>query len=142
MPYRILNHTADVAVLLRGADAAGLCRALVDCLRRLYAGPVRLRPHGRKPLAARADSVEGLLVALANEIIFRFDARGELTWNALSLTVEGDEEEGYRLTADVEWVDARDGLEQENDLKAATWHGLAVRRTARGDLEATLVIDT
>jgi SHS2 domain-containing protein len=138
MPYyRLLEHTADVAIEVRGADLAELLKNLAYAMVDLMAAADAVRAREERPISLAADSDEDLLVAWANEIVYRADSEGLLLPFAEGVRAGGHRAEGLlrgeRLDpARHQW---------RGELKAATHHDLALRRDATGGLVATLVID-
>lgn len=139
MTFQVLDHTADVALELVGESPADLCSSLVEGLRWSYAGDEVLSPGGRHELHLVGDCLEALLVALANEVIFLFDARGLLLWE-LSRVLVGRQGCDWTLDGEAAAVPAS-ALSREVELKAATWHGLRVVELPGGGLTATIVLD-
>lgn len=152
MSFEYLDHTADIAVRLRGRDLEGLLGAATSALRdiiveetgpptggRMEAVPPRgessLPPREVVPLGLEAEDPESLLVDYLNELVFLFDARrllpSELVVRALPRGPP------CRLEADLEverFDPARHSVKTE--VKAATFHGIAVREDSEG-----LVVD-
>jgi SHS2 domain-containing protein len=87
-------------------------------------------------LVAEADGVEALLVDWLNDLIYLFEARGVVcrrfsfgSWSETAYAAEAFGEpadESRHATRDL--------------VKAATYHGLVVRRTEEG-LEARVILD-
>jgi SHS2 domain-containing protein len=134
--YELLEHTADLAVRVRGADLAELLANLAWAVTDVMADAKAVALRESRALCVRADSEEELLVAWANEILFHFESERLLLPVIEELTVAGLEARGR---ARGERLDpARHGFKTE--LKSATYHGLAVRRDEAG-IGADLVID-
>jgi SHS2 domain-containing protein len=143
MPYRIVEHTADVAVRLSGTSLPELVVALTAAFRRLVAGGHRLPAGAPTELVCSAAGPEGLLVAWGNELVFRFDKDGWLPSSVDDVVAEPLPGGDVRVRGRVAFCrPAGGGFRPVHDLKAATWHGLKVVRTRRGALAATLVFDT
>jgi len=142
MSFNIVEHTADVRVELRAPDLAGLLVSLTHAVRHLYAGSGSRSATSRGDHRLRARTPEELLVRWANHLIFLFDARGELALDAEIAGLEGDDE-GFEVVVRLEFrpMIGTDFM-PENDLKAATYHGLEVRSAGDGGLTACLVMDT
>jgi len=146
--FRIVGHTADVALSLTASTEGELLLALTRGLVRLIAGPRFSGTRSRRSwvgfASARvpAESLEALLVHWANAMIYAFDTDGFLWIPGDAPTVTGDDEKGWLADGWIGLYGARKhGLEQVHDLKAATWHGLKVTRR-KGVLKARLVLDT
>lgn len=134
---RIIDHTADWALWVRGRDLAelftnaalGMAGLLVGDLQ---AVPVRVATSVARDIHLEAEDAEGLLVAWLGELAYWAERDGlvfhvfnlsEVTPVALSGTVLGGR------------VD-----ELQKHIKAVTYHNLAVRRVADG-YEVTVVFD-
>jgi len=134
--YELLEHTADVAVRVRGADFGELYAGIVWAVVDLMADAAAVVPARAHPLELVAAGPEELVVALANEVLFCFETERfllpELEVGAATAT-------SVRGTLRGEPLDpARHGWKTE--LKSATYHGLALRQTD-GGLELDLVLD-
>ncbi len=141
MAYRLVDHTADVAIELRADAPAGLLAFATDAVRQLYAGDAPLSTDAKTELEIHGEGLEELLVSWLNELIFLFDARGEVALRAAEVRVV---ERGRGLVASgtISLCRARDlDFTPLTDLKAATYHGLTVRHSSTG-LAATVVLDT
>ena len=135
--YRLAPHTADLAVEVAGADLAALLANLAWAVADQYADAAAVAPRVAVPLALAAPDREALVVALANELIYRRDAEGLVLPHLEVAAADGGRLEA---TARGEPADpARHALRP--GLKAATWHGLSVRDTPGGGLEAFVVFD-
>lgn len=141
MPYRIVDHTADLGIELQAAAPADLLAAATDAVRYIYAGDADLETDAQTVLEVHGAALEELLVSWLNELIFFFDARGEVALGAAGIEVA---KKGGGLVArgTVSICRARNrDFTPLTDLKAATYHGLKVRRS-RTELTATVVLDT
>lgn len=145
--FEFLDHTADTGVRLTAADPTGLVQSAVEALRCIYLGEKGAASFAeasdpetttRLPIDLDAEDGEGLLVDLLSELIFLFDTRRFLCTHVEVVNVclgapavlEGTLV-GRTAAADVE---------PETEVKAATHHGLEIRR--RGNrLTADVVFD-
>src|SRR5689334_22875972 len=131
-----MEHTADLAVRVRGRDLAELCRNLAFTVCDLLASAGLVTGRGTSlPVTLDAPDREGLCVALANELIFQRDAHGLLL---PALDVETVTATG--LTGTLRGEPAEERHELRAGLKAATWHEISVTETPDG-LELFLVFD-
>ena len=139
MPYRLLEHTADLGVAVRANSLdellAECVAALTDCLTRLE----RIEETENRSLELAAADLEQALVALLTEVVVLFETEG-LVFAAAQVTVESGGEE-VRLSADLmgEPFDLeRHGL--KTLIKAVTYHGLKIEQVGSG-WEAQIVFD-
>jgi SHS2 domain-containing protein len=135
MKYELVEHTADIAVRVRGRDLGELAQNLAWTVCDLLADAARVGTGVEEPVELRAPDREALLVALANELIYRRDARNILL---PALQVEAITTQSLRGHLRGEPAEERHDLRA--GLKAATWHELAVTETD-GGLELFMVFD-
>jgi SHS2 domain-containing protein len=129
--YRILPHTADVRLAVWGASEEELISNTVAGALALALG----RPPGGAPTSTAAirrwpESLEGRLVAAANEAIFLLFARRLL---AVGVRVS-------HRGAELAVRPLAEGEDPEREIKAATFHALRPRREGER-LRAVLVLD-
>lgn len=136
MSWETFEHEADVGLRVRGGDGpelfaeAGL--ALFDLVCDL--GSVEERRSWE--LAGEADGLESLLVDWLNDLVYLFEGEGAV---CRRFDFPAWSETAYKAIAYGEPADA--ARHDPRDLvKAATYHGLSVRRRA-GGLEATVILD-
>ena len=142
MAFEHLDHTADMAVRLHARDEPDLFREATRALLSILLDGAESAPVAdRESIAVRleAEDPEALLIDYLNELIFLFDTRrflpSRLDVSALRLekpallegTVVGETYDPARHRA-------------KTEIKAATFHGLEIRRTG-GGLEADVVFD-
>jgi SHS2 domain-containing protein len=135
MRYELVEHTADVAVRVRGRDLAELAQNLAWTVCDLLADASRVGSATQEAIELSAADRESLLVKLANEIIYLRDARG-----LLLPTLQLDETSPTRLRGRLAGEPADERHDLRAGLKAATWHELSVTDTADG-LELFMVFD-
>ena len=132
--------TSDLAFTASGATLADVFAAAAEAMcAATVEHPEHVAPHVARTLSLRDDDVELLLLRFLNELIFLRDAEG-LVLRPLRVACE-DAEGGFVLTAELagEPLDpSRHALASE--VKAATAHGLSVRRTSEG-WEASATLD-
>jgi SHS2 domain-containing protein len=134
VPYEILEHTADIGVRARG-------RSLEELFENAAWGMVeilgaRAEDGEGRALAVRVEGADrdALLVAWLDEVMFRLEEAGtRLAGLDVRSVGEGAAEAGMVLA---EAGEPPDGTE----LKAATYHQLAIRRSDDG-YEATVYFD-
>ncbi len=129
--YREREHTADWALEVWAPDLAGL---LEQAARGMYAlAGARLADEERqvRRLELHAADAESLLVNFLGELLYLGEAEG-LGFEGYALRLEG-----FHLQAELSGRRLA-GLAKE--IKAVTYHNLAVRQTESG-LETCIVFD-
>jgi SHS2 domain-containing protein len=131
MPFRPLEHTADLGIEVETAEldelfvdaAAGLCDAITD--------RQAIEPRRERTFALRAEALDLLLVGWLEELLYHFDAGGEL-YAGGEAAVEGHGS-SWSLHAKMrgETYDP-DRHPLKVQVKAITYHGLEVERDGKG----------
>ncbi|MFH1610073.1 MAG: archease [Candidatus Bipolaricaulota bacterium] len=139
MPYEILDHVADAGV--RGIGAT-LEEAFAEAARGMFALMADLtavRATKAVEIEARADTLEGLLVAWLGELLTERDILGML-FSRFEARIEA-EDERWRLTGQV-WGEkiAPERHRLGVEVKAATYSGVRVEKRA-SDYIAQCVVD-
>jgi SHS2 domain-containing protein len=129
--YRELAHTADWELEVWAPDMSGLLCQAADGMYRLMAVELASGPRQRRRLELEADDRESLLVEFLQELLFLCESDG-LAFDSLELCVED-----LRLQATLEGAPV---ASQAKEIKAVTFHRLAVQKTARG-FETRVVFD-
>jgi SHS2 domain-containing protein len=132
MPYRWLEHTADIRLRVTGATRKRLFR---DALRGLAAA-MRPRAAGapvERRLTLEAGDATALLVDFLGEALALMQARRESYRHARFARLSEHRLEATLRGATVEGVD--------EDVKAVTYHEAAVAAGAGGGWQTNLVLD-
>ena len=129
--WREVEHTADWELEVWGPDIAALLDEAARAMYRLMGLELDDGPRQRRRLELEADDREQLLVEFLVELLYLAESE-RLAFDRLDLEVA----EG-RLRADLEGARVR---AQAKEIKAVTYHRLAVRDTERG-LETRIVFD-
>ena len=122
MPYRILEHTADVGIEATAADIPAL---FSEGVRATAAVILDTDPPSGDPgeaIAVEADDVETLLAELLSEALWRFESTG-------ALPVAADLEVS-ETTATGRFRVIQDAIVGGPAIKAVTYHQLSVERVA------------
>jgi SHS2 domain-containing protein len=137
VPFRELDHTADLRVEIRGKDEQELFRNAVESLYLLLglqAVSDRRNAVPSERLEIRGQDPEEALVGLLGELLYRATTEGKRL-NLQELSVRRGEE-----GVDGCWVDVRGGWETlrngemagQREIKAVTYHDVQIRRAKRG----------
>ena len=129
--FRELEHTADWELEVWGPDLPNLFE---QAARGMYAlKGIRLEPQPRveRTLKLHAPDQESLLVAFLAELLFLEEVEG-LGFDTFELRLDEDSLSARMSGAPVG--------SPGKDIKAVTYHNLAIRKTERG-LEVNIVFD-
>jgi SHS2 domain-containing protein len=124
-------HTADWALDVWAPDLAGLLRQAAVGMYALMQARLQAEPRETYRFEIAALDRETLLVTFLSELLY-FMQRDDVAFDQFDLVQVGE-----RLLAKVEGAPI-ESIAKE--IKAVTYHNLAVRETARG-LETTIVFD-
>ncbi len=133
----ILDHTADIGIRVRTKSleelfkeaALGLVKIMFSFKRDLF--PV----EERVTITIEAEDVEELLVTWLNEILYLFESR-ELAFKDINFM----ELKLHYLKAELDCFKVKND-EVSCYIKAATYHGLSVKKDEAGFYEATIIFD-
>jgi SHS2 domain-containing protein len=133
--YRLLPHTADIRLEVRGQDLAGLFATSVTSLFSLLTDRRRVRAAETRTLEVSGRDLEDRLFLLLREALLLFtadrflvrSARGKMNRSGVRVEVRGEAFDASRHPA-------------FREIKAVTAHGMVVERIP-GGFAARYVID-
>jgi SHS2 domain-containing protein len=134
----LFEHTADLGLRVFAGDLADLFRTAGEGLFGvIVANRGDVHVVDSEPVSLAAESTEDLLIEWLNELIFRCETRHRL-YNRFDV---GLDEHGLRLKATIggEPIDRRRHI-LDHEVKAATRHGLYLRREHEGWI-AEVILD-
>lgn len=126
MEYRFLEHTADARVECSGKTFAELLEAAARALYAVAFRCVEDRREGRRSISIEADGAEEAVVRWLQELIYFMEAERFVATRFRFIQAEP-----RRVEAEVAGYMYRPE-EREDEIKAATYHGMAVQETAPG----------
>jgi SHS2 domain-containing protein len=131
----VIEHTADVGIVARGETVEDVFLAAAEGMLSFIIRPDEVRPAETRRRTVEADDRAGLLAAWLNDLILLLNADGFVAGGAAILECSET-----RMVADVrgEPVDPT-RHHFRLDVKAATYHQLAVNRT--NGWEARVIFD-
>ena len=129
--YQESAHTADWALTIWAPDFSGLLQQGARGMYALMHAQRQTEPREVYRFEIAAPDRETLLVTFLSELLY-FTQRDGVAFDQFDLVQDGE-----RLLAEVEGAPI-ESIAKE--IKAVTYHNLAVRETARG-LETTIVFD-
>lgn len=74
--YRTIEHTADIGIRVEASSAEELFALIACAMFDLMVDLPAVRPDHRAQVSLRADSLEELMIAWLNELLFRADVSG------------------------------------------------------------------
>ena len=136
--FELIDHTADVGLHVWGPTEPALFEQAALALASLVCDPATVEPRETYSVIAEAPagSPDALLVAWLNELLYRMETDATVLGR---FTIAGLTHRYVAARAAGEPRD-RQRHEPRLDVKAATYHGLSVRRRDDG-WEATVILD-
>jgi len=129
--YQEIPHTADWALRVWAADLPTLFAQAAQGMYALMETSLQASPRVTRRIDLEAPDVESLLVAFLSELLYAGEADG-LAFDRLEVTCDPP-----RLAALLQGAPI---AEQRKEIKAVTYHHLAVQATPTG-WEVTIVFD-
>lgn len=136
MSYEILPHTTDIRIRATGATLEELflnaARGMMSVIRKDFEA-LKPEPSRRRTFAVHSLDRETLLIEFLSELLAMIDTENEL-YPTLTIT----ELHERRLRAEATGV-AIDGFDA--DVKAVTYHDVAITEHPDGTYETTITLD-
>jgi SHS2 domain-containing protein len=127
-PFRFVPHTADVAVELRGQDAFALRGAGVAALRHLLVGASAVAEREERVIGTQGDDAATTLVHFLQDVLYLFDTERFVPAAVSPGGIVGEPFDPARHEA-------------RPEVKAVTFHDVAVETAADGSLITVIVFD-
>ena len=134
--WKVVPHTAEVGLELAGPDWPAFYEAAAYGLLELYGARPKPKGEEARSLSLHAEAPEDLLVSWLNELIYLVATK---RWIPLRVRVE--KAEATRLAAELEGSPMPEGVRLIQEIKAATFGGLAVRGPGKGGPWARVILD-
>jgi protein archease len=135
LPYKIIEHTADLALELSGGTLTELAESAVLGYVTLLTNPRDVGTSEMKEFIIIQDNPEGKIVSLINELIYLFEIEDFIPRHS-QIFIDGDKL--FCLVFGETYNSARHEL--FHCIKSATYGGLKVEKID-GVLTATLILD-
>ena len=137
VPFRELDHTADLRVEIQGKDEKELFRNAVESLYLLMGLPAVSGRRATAPgerLEIKGQDPEEALVELLGELLYRATVeRRRLDLQELSVLRDEEGAGGCRVVVRGGWEMLTDNrMAGQREIKAVTYHDVQIRRTERG----------
>ncbi len=134
MPYRFLEHTADVKFRATGENLNEMFIASAEALNETIRGEIRILEQKEISFSVEGKDIESLLYNFLEEFLFLLDAENFLVSRIKSITISND-----KLDCTVVG-DSADNYAFTNDVKAVTYSDMFVREK-NGGFECQVVLD-
>jgi len=139
MSFRLVDHTADVAVEATAETVGGVYAAVADGLAAAMCDEIPETGGERFDVRVRAESDEALLFDYLDQLIYERDVRGVLPVDN-EATVEAVDDEGDSSDAESETEWRLDGSTRgvplgdvtARDIKAVTYSEMTIEETTAG----------
>jgi SHS2 domain-containing protein len=138
LPFEAVDHTADLAYVVRGRTLSALFENAAAGLLHFLADPCTVRPVEEDWIEVEGDDVEELLVSWLQEILYRLEVGRRLYREFRVTSIEVPR---LRAIARGETLDPSRHVIQ-TDIKAATYHQLRITRedSPAGTLYRTMIV--
>lgn len=134
--YKLINHTADIGISVEGEDLKDLFATAARAMFSQIIDPNKIKARETKKIELEGENTEDLLVRWLNELLFI----SESGYFPKNINIEKIDEKSVLAVLEGERIDLRKvSLKQE--VKAATYHQLEIKKNASGSLQTTIVFD-
>ena len=132
--YELIDHTADLGIILRAPHPPALFACAAHALFDLICDLDQVTPSRTVPLALNSEALDSLMIAWLNELIFLHET-GRWLFKSFDLKID----KGNELSAEAQG-EVFDPLRHtiHRGIKAATYHQLEVRK--EGELWSARII--
>ena len=130
--YEEIEHTADWALRVRGADLPALFSNAALGMMKLAGIQMEIAAGERRKIELQADDAEILLVDWLHELLLALELE-QIAFRDIELEIAG----GTKLEGTIQAVPL---ASMDKPIKAVTFNELDIRETSQG-LEATIVFD-
>lgn len=141
--FEIIEHTADIAFVVRARDKKDIVKYAADALHQIYFGEMPKREEFSVTERVEIDGVnfEDALIAFLNEIVFLFDARKLVFCGAEDIAIEETDE---RTLIKAQILLTNFSEKSHNPLihiKAVTHGGARLERDESGNYQIQIIVD-
>ncbi|MFW6148202.1 MAG: archease [Thermodesulfobacteriota bacterium] len=136
LTYQIIDHTADLGIAVKGADAKDLFANAAYAMIDIMVETDRVGSEAKRRIAIEGEDYPDLMVRWLGEILYLFDAEKEVVRD-IEITDLGSN----RLEAVLAFMSLEEGgYEIKMEIKAVTYHQISVERK-NGEWEARIIFD-
>ena len=135
-PYRVLDHTADIGIVVNGQDLRTLFEHAGHAFSHLLTDLRKVKPRVEKKVEIGSESLERMMVDWLSELLYLHDVENLLfkTFQVESIGKDG-------LKARVAGEPFREGIHViKTEIKAVTYHQIRVAKE-KGGWRAQVIFD-
>lgn len=134
--YKLINHTADIGIFVEGKDLRDLFETSARAMFLQMYNLNKVKEKETKKIKLEAENLEDLLVRWLNELLFLCDSG----YIFKKFNIENLQETSISAALAGEKIDFRKSpLKQQ--IKAATYHQLEIKKNTSGNLQVTIIFD-
>jgi len=134
--YRLINHTADIGIFVEGKGLKDLFETAAYAMSSQMFDLSKIGVGETKKIKLEGENLEDLLVRWLNELLFLCDSG----YIFKKFNIENLGETSISASLVGEKIDFRKSpLKQQ--IKAATYHQLEIKKNTLGNLQATIIFD-
>jgi len=133
--FKLVEHTADAGVTAWGSTLEELFANAALGMASLMYEPETVRPDRQLPVEVKGGDTEELIVAFLGEILYLMETEHVLIGRVTVSEVASGKARGV-----IGVLPIPRGFRFHGEVKAATYHQLAVRKSGRG-YETTVIFD-
>jgi SHS2 domain-containing protein len=134
--YEIIDHTADLGMVVKGADAKDLFTNAAYAMIDLMVEGDRGGREAKRQIAIEGEDYPDLMVRWLGEILYLFDAERQLVWDMEITAIGPNRLESVLFLTSLE----KGRHEIKREIKAVTYHQISVERKD-SEWEARIIFD-
>jgi SHS2 domain-containing protein len=134
--YEIIDHTADLGMVVKGADAKDLFTNAAYAMMDIKVEEDRGGRGAKRQIAIEGEDYSDLMVRWLGEILYLFDAERQLVWGIEITAIGPNRLESFLALTSLE--EGRHRIIRE--IKAVTYHGISVQKV-NDEWEARIIFD-
>ncbi len=123
--YKFVDHTADIAVEIKGSNLDELFTAGAEAWLVSVVGELNIEDDDSMELELSAVSKEELLVTFLNELNYLLITKKWLCSSIQSIKIF-DDVDGCELSAELKGVKYQDHIQLKQEIKSVTYHQLQI----------------
>jgi SHS2 domain-containing protein len=123
--FKFIEHTADIAVDVRGDSLEELFTASAEAFSNSIADPFQAIDPKTHKLTLTSDSTEELLVDFLNELNYLTEVKKLIYFEAVRVAISA-KDNIFELSVDIKLNRIESDTELKNEIKAITYHQMKI----------------